>query len=375
VTTPLPAAAPPAPPSAGAAIVLPAVQATAATTFEPATRPTMYFIGVTTGKSSIMQVFPKWAAHLGLGAVAIRGIDCKWHDDPAVYRHVVTFIKHDPLSLGALVTTHKIDLLTACRDLFDELDPYAGLLGEVSGIAKREKGDRHLLPVAPGDTAPAEGRGLQTKGACPLFHLCGYAKDPITSGLSLEAFLPADHWRKTGGDTLILGAGGSSIALSCAMLDKRHGDNLPRRLFVTNRSPGRLHEIEAIHRKLSVTVPVEYIHTPKPEDNDRVLARLAPHSLVANATGLGKDAPGSPLTDAAVFPEHGLAWDFNYRGDLHFLVQARRQAAARRLHVEDGWVYFLHGWTRVMEEVFHVEIPARGPGFDALGQVAASTRS
>lgn len=351
MTTPLPAAAPPAPPSAGAAIVLPAVQATAATAFEPATRPTMYFIGVTTGKSSIMQVFPKWAAHLGLGQVAIRGIDCKWHDDPAVYRHVVRFIKDDPLSLGALVTTHKIDLLTACRDLFDELDPYAELLGEVSGIAKR---------TPPGASRP---------------RLCGYAKDPITSGLSLEAFLPADHWRKTGGDTLILGAGGSSIALSCAMLDKRHGDNLPRRLFVTNRSPGRLHEIEAIHRKLSVTVPVEYIHTPKPEDNDRVLARLAPHSLVANATGLGKDAPGSPLTDAAVFPEHGLAWDFNYRGDLHFLVQARRQAAARRLHVEDGWVYFLHGWTRVMEEVFHVEIPARGPGFDALGQVAASTRS
>jgi shikimate 5-dehydrogenase len=351
VTTPLPAAAPPAQPSADAAIVLPAVQATADTVFEPATRPTMYFIGVTTGKSSIMQVFPKWAAHLGLGPVAIRGIDCKWHDDPAVYRHVVTFIKNDPLSLGALVTTHKIDLLTACRDLFDELDPYAELLGEVSGIAKR--------------TPPGASRSV----------LCGHAKDPITSGLSLEAFLPADHWRKTSGDTLILGAGGSSIALSCAMLDQKHGDNLPRRLFVTNRSPGRLHEIEAIHRKLNVKIPVEYIHTPQPEDNDLVLARLAPHSLVANATGLGKDAPGSPLTDAAVFPEHGLAWDFNYRGDLHFLVQARRQAAARRLHVEDGWVYFLHGWTRVMEEVFHVAIPARGPGFDALGQIAASTRS
>jgi shikimate 5-dehydrogenase len=340
-----------APPAADAAVVLPAVQATATTAFEPAARPTMYFIGVTTGKSSIMQVFPKWAAHLGLGAVAIRGIDCKWHDDPAVYRHVVTFIKNDPHSLGALVTTHKIDLLTACRDLFDELDPYAELLGEVSGIAKRGSAG----------------------GSQPL--LCGYAKDPITSGLSLEAFLPADHWRKTGGDTLILGAGGSSIALSCAMLDPQHGDNLPRRLFITNRSPGRLHEIEEIHRKLAVKIPVEYIHTPRPEDNDRVVARLAPHSLVANATGLGKDAPGSPLTDAAVFPEHGLAWDFNYRGDLHFLVQARRQAVARHLHVEDGWVYFLHGWTRVMEEVFHVEIPARGPGFDALGQIAASTRT
>jgi len=300
-----------------------------------------------------MQVFPRWTDHLGLGAVAIRGIDCRWHDDPAVYRRVVTFINDDPQSLGALVTTHKIDLLAACRDLFDELDAHATLLGEVSGIAKRRT----------------------AKNGAGRVRLCGYAKDPVTSGLALEAFLPAGHWERTGADALLLGAGGSSIALSCALGDPRHGANLPRRLFVTNRSPGRLHEIEAVHRTLGLTIPVEYVHTPRPEDNDRVLARLAPHSLVANATGLGKDAPGSPLTDAAVFPEHGLAWDFNYRGDLHFLVQARRQAAARHLHVEDGWVYFLHGWTRVMEEVFHVEIPARGPGFDALGQIAASTRT
>jgi hypothetical protein len=30
----------------------------------PATQPTLYFIGVTTGKSSIMRVFPKWAKAL-----------------------------------------------------------------------------------------------------------------------------------------------------------------------------------------------------------------------------------------------------------------------------------------------------------------------
>jgi shikimate 5-dehydrogenase len=57
---------------------------------------------------------------------------------------------------------------------------------------------------------------------------------------------------------------------------------------------------------------------------------------MVNATGLGKDGPGSPITDAAPFPEWGYAWDFNYRGDLVFLEQARRQQTARRLHVEDG---------------------------------------
>ena len=71
----------------------------------PAQKRTFYFIGVTTGASSIMRVFPKWAAHLGLGDVAIKGIDLKPHDTAENYRAVTRFIKEDPLSLGALVTT------------------------------------------------------------------------------------------------------------------------------------------------------------------------------------------------------------------------------------------------------------------------------
>ena len=81
-----------------------------------------------------------------------------------------------------------------------------------------------------------------------------------------------------------------------------------------------------------------------------------------NATGLGKDAPGSPLTDAARFPERAIVWDLNYRGDLVFLDQARAQEKRRSLQVEDGWTYFLHGWTQVIAEVFHIGIPVRGPG-------------
>ena len=35
--------------------------------YKKADQPTFYFIGVTTGKSSIMKVFPEWAKFLGLG--------------------------------------------------------------------------------------------------------------------------------------------------------------------------------------------------------------------------------------------------------------------------------------------------------------------
>ena len=43
---------------------------------------------------------------------------------------------------------------------------------------------------------------------------------------------------------------------------------------------------------------------------------------------------------------------------------------ARHLQIEDGWTYFIHGWTQVIAEVFHIDIPTSGPGFDKLGEIA-----
>jgi shikimate 5-dehydrogenase len=77
---------------------------------------------------------------------------------------------------------------------------------------------------------------------------------------------------------------------------------------------------------------------------------------VVNATGLGKDAPGSPTTDAVSYPENSLVWEINYRGDLLFKRQAEAQQREKNLHVEDGWKYFIHGWTQVIAEVFHIDI-------------------
>jgi shikimate 5-dehydrogenase len=309
-----------------------------------ARRPTMYFIGVTTRQSMIMRVFPRWVRHLGLGPCRIRGIDLALHDSPERYREVVRFIKGDPLSVGALITTHKIDLLRACRDSFDGLDPFAELLGEVSCISK--DGGR----------------------------LLGAATDPVSSGLALEGFLPKGHWENTRADAFLMGAGGSSMALSTHLLARERGADRPARIFVSNRSAQRLEEMREVHSTIAAGVPVQYVLTPRPEDNDAVLPRLAPGSMVVNGTGLGKDAPGSPLTNEAVFPEGSYVWDFNYRGDLVFLSQARTQEPARGLHVEDGWRYFVHGWTRGIAVVFHRDIPAAGPGFDELSRLARVCR-
>ena len=98
----------------------------------------MYFIGVTTGGSSIMKVFPEWAKALGLKDAVMKGIDIAIHEKPEIYREVVSFIKNEPLSLGALVTTHKIDLYNAAHDLFDEEGTYAKQFCEISSIYKKD---------------------------------------------------------------------------------------------------------------------------------------------------------------------------------------------------------------------------------------------
>jgi hypothetical protein len=68
-------------------------------------------------------------------------------------------------------------------------------------------------------------------------------------------------------------------------------------------------------------------------------------------------------------------WDLNYRGELVYLDQARLAGQHRSLQVEDGWIYFLHGWTQVIAEVFDITIPSSGPAFDKLSSIALSTRN
>ena len=86
------------------------------------------------------------------------------------------------------------------------------------------------------------------------------------------------------------------------------------------------------------------------------MTRLPPNSLIVNATGMGKDLPGSPVPESIDFPEQAIVWELNYRGSLEFYQHAIEQKARRKLRVYDGWNYFLLGWSSVMEEVFHFEL-------------------
>lgn len=305
-------------------------------------QPTFYFIGVTTGGSSINQVFPLWMEVLGRPEVALVGIDHPIHDRPENYRRSVAQIQQDPLSLGALVTTHKMNIYSAARDMFDYLDPYAQTTGEMSCISKRE-------------------------GA-----LRGHAKDPITAGLSLQAILEPGYFGRTGGQVLCLGAGGSALATLLFLINQPDPADRPDKFIAVNRSAGKLEHMRKMVESYGTDIKVEYVHNSDPRLNDRLMAGLPDYSLVINATGMGKDLPGSPITDQGQFPKNGVAWEFNYRGALDFYHQAQRQAAQRDLRVEDGWIYFLHGWSQVVAEVLDIKLdPAV---FGRLDQAASSVR-
>lgn len=305
-------------------------------------QPTFYFVGVTTGKSSINRVFPLWMEALGHPEVILEGIDHPIHDDPQNYRRTVLQIKHDPNSLGGLVTTHKLDLFAAAEDLFEYFDPYAQITHELSSISKR--GDQ----------------------------LRGHAKDPISAGLSLDAIIGKEYFGRTGAEVLCLGAGGSALATLLHLINKPDAADRPRKFITVNRSQGRLDHMREMVASIQTDIEVVYIHNDDPANNDALMSALPDHSIVINATGMGKDTPGSPITDAGVFPRYGIAWEFNYRGELDFMHQALRQQDSRHLKVEDGWVYFVHGWTQVIFEVLDIQMTPEL--FEKLDAAASQVR-
>ncbi|KAB1866808.1 shikimate dehydrogenase family protein [Microbacterium algeriense] len=316
---------------------------TAATSPAPsasATADYMGFVGVTTASSSIMKVFPLWADILGLPTRTLVGHDLPMDADPAQYRAMVEQIRDDPHHRGALVTTHKMNVYAAAADLFDELDPFAVSCAEISSIAKR------------GST------------------LSGRAKDPITVDLALREFLPADHFARTGAEVVVLGAGGSGTALSWALAER---DDAPTLITVTARTQDKLDHLREVHRQHGTPEGLlRYVVTETPEEADALVTAAPAGSVIANATGLGKDRPGSPLTDAVVFPEGAYVWEFNYRGSLEFLHQAEAQQDGRGLQVVDGWRYFIHGWSQVVADVFDLDLtPAT---VERLAEAAESVR-
>ncbi|MDQ7903952.1 hypothetical protein RB614_05375 [Phytohabitans sp. ZYX-F-186] len=272
--------------------------------------PLVVFVGVSTGGSVAHAAFDRWAAALGR-PWRLRGLDLPVDTPPATYRRLLCAVRGNAAVEGAVVTAHKLRLYRAAA------------------------GD-----IVPGDELVEVTREVNTLAAGDG-QVRGYARD----ALALSHVLPP------AADVLCLGAGGAGTALLLAL---REGGAAASATFA-DVSPAALDDLRGVAERAGAgRVRLAYVPVKGPRECDALVAGPPAPALVVNATGLGKDAPGSPVTGAAPFGPATLAWDFNYRGGLDFL----RQAAARGARTMDGWDYFVAGWTGCLTAIAGVPFTA-----------------
>ena len=154
----------------------------------------------------------------------------------------------------------------------------------------------------------------------------------------------------------------------------RHGPGLHQRKEIARIQLEQLgQKLEPLRQQMDEGVRTNDAKVLTQKIKQAIMSRLPEHSIVINATGMGKDTPGSPITNAGLFPKHGIAWEFNYRGELDFMHQALAQVETRDIKVEDGWLYFVHGWTQVVAQVLHIDLTPEV--FGRLEKAAATVRS
>jgi shikimate 5-dehydrogenase len=267
----------------------------------------VWFVGVSTGGSLIHRAMPLWQASLP-SECSIRGVDVDLDAPDDEYVELLDALRRDDAAAGAVVTAHKVRLFRAARAQFAFLDPIALACEEVNAIRRT-------------------GPGLR-----------GYARDPISVGRVVDRI-----WPEGEGDVICLGAGGTAVALAHHLRDARG----PLRFVCADRDEAALAQLARLAGR-----PIIGHLGEGPWDD--LIAAAPPRSLVVNATGLGKDRPGSPTSDRVAFPRRAVVWELNYRGDLRFLRQAWRQARTADLAVHDGWGLFCHGWAAALGAVLDI---------------------
>ncbi|MFF5079986.1 shikimate dehydrogenase family protein [Actinoplanes sp. NPDC000266] len=285
---------------------------------------TVWFVGVTTGQSLINKTFPLWMKDLGHD-VRLVGHDLPLDAPAARYRALLTALRADGDALGAVITSHKVAVVREAGDLIDTLDPLAVECGEVSAL-RRDGGK-----------------------------LAGFARDPLSIGRVVDEIWPeGDH-------VLCLGAGGSAIALGRHLLSR---PSPPAGLIFTDRDEAAARHLRNVldpwaeRRRVRLDVHIG----PGPWD-----PLVTTATLVVNATGLGKDRPGSPLSPTAGFPAGAVVWDLNYRGDLALLRQARTRPDVT---AHDGWSLFCHGWAAALGPI--LDLPNEPATAHRFTELAAS---
>ena len=192
-------------------------------------------------------------------------------------------------------------------------------------------------------------------------------------GASLDAIIEKGYFGKTGGEVLCFGAGGSGVATLLHLINKKDKGDRPRKFTFVNRSQGRLDHAQGDGREdWRPTSRSNISATPIPLVNDKIMEKFPPYSIIINATGMGKDTPGSPITWEGSIPheQHRLGVQLPRRTGLPAPIPGPGES--RKVKVEDGWLYFVHGWTQVVAQVLHFDLTPEL--FDRLNEAASTVR-
>ena len=288
----------------------------------------MYFIGVTTTQSIINKIFPSWMKILN-SKMELECVDVPMNAEASIYRELVNKIKNSKSTLGALVTTHKIPLYAYASDLFDALDNSSQQFKEIGCIYKKHN------------------------------RLIGEATDILTVKKAFKNIWTKERYSDISRVHIcILGCGGAGVALAYELLSSEY-DNISQ-IIMVDVIKERINNAQKILGTYDKKSKMHFCLSDGVKSNDQIVNSLPDNAFVVNASGVGKDIIGSPVSWEVELPNGGCLWEYNYRGhkgkELEILKIAYQQSKHKHLSIYDGFNYFLYGWTTVISRILNMDI-------------------
>jgi shikimate 5-dehydrogenase len=286
----------------------------------------LLFLGVSTAHSQINKLFDRWARCLG-SQLRLELHDMKPGSDAIEYVDFVDNMRsRHPYVLGALITSHKAAVFDFAKHSFDQVTDLSLRLGEIGMVYWRNG------------------------------HMVGDANDALsTRQVALRILTNSHSWECGSHRAVILGGGGAGVALANTLVSEARLQC--NEIIISEVNHDRVEAIRKLISRWESNIPITVCEVS--DNSDDIVQRAGPGCLVANATGLGKDRPGSPITESVQLPTGCIVWEFNYRfipqPMPNFLEIANRQAFPRDLVVEDGTDYFIWGWLGVMANALQLD--------------------
>lgn len=274
-----------------------------------------FFLGVTTEKSLVRQLFQAWCSVLNISNCTLHGINKPPYCALQEYDDI---FKND--FIGGLITTHKARFYEYLLQNKCSMSPQAHLLQEVSCL-----------------------KFVDDK---PF----GDALDSIATAEIIEDFMNTANWQSGNREIVVIGGGGAGMALINGL--SKFSDQIQIIHILESNIP-RFQKIKSeILPKLHFSNAKIAVYNSSSADD--TLLKCKEGAFIINASGVGKDYNGQIISSRNVIPYNSLVWDFNYRGNLHLLAEASSVRDDRNLIVKDGWDYFISGWVHHMCQVLNV---------------------